>query len=293
MDKLSVLMLAGIINGSVYGLVGLSLSIIYGANRVINFAQGDFVMLGAMCSVMFMVTFTLPWPLALVAIAAVVLIGGLLLEFLVYKPLEKRNASHITIMIGTLAFATIVHGVAKLVWGTEQQFIPPIFSIDTLVIGPLTTNPQQLAIVVAFVVFLVVMWFLLYRTQFGLCFRATGVNPRIALLMGIQPQRIIRFSFLISALVSGVAGILVGPFLGGQISMGLLLTVKGFLAAILGGLGGPFAAAAGGIVIGLMESFMAGYGTSLYAEPVVFLLILLVLFVRPYGLLGDYEAVKR
>jgi branched-chain amino acid transport system permease protein len=111
--------------------------------------------------------------------------------------------------------------------------------------------------------------------------------------MGIRPGRIVRFSFLLSGVVSGVSGLLVGPFLGGQITMGLMLTVKGFLAAILGGLGSPFAAAAGGIAIGIMESFMAGYGTSLYAEPAVFLLILMVLIVRPYGLLGDYEAVKR
>jgi branched-chain amino acid transport system permease protein len=111
--------------------------------------------------------------------------------------------------------------------------------------------------------------------------------------MGIRSEQIVLFSFLFSGFVSGIAGVLVGPLLGGQIGMGLLLTVKGFMAAILGGLGSPFASAAGGIAIGMMEALMAGYGTSLYAEPAIFLLILLVLFVRPYGLLGDYEAERR
>jgi branched-chain amino acid transport system permease protein len=132
-----------------------------------------------------------------------------------------------------------------------------------------------------------------YRTRLGLSICATGVNPRVALLMGIRSERIIQFSFQFSALISSVSGVLVGPLLGGQIGMGLLLTVKGFMAAILGGLGSPFAAAAGGVAIGMLEALMAGYGTSLYAEPAIFLIILLLLFVRPYGLLGDYEAQKR
>jgi branched-chain amino acid transport system permease protein len=171
--------------------------------------------------------------------------------------------------------------------------VPALFSLEPMTLGILITNSQQLAIIALFVVFLLLTWFILYRTSFGLCVRATGVNPRVALLMGIRSERIVMFSFLFSALVSGMSGILVGPILGGQIGMGLLLTVKGFMAAILGGLGSPFAAAAGGLAIGMMESLMAGYGTSLYAEPAIFLLILLVLFVRPYGLLGDYEAEKR
>jgi len=293
MDKISVLLLAGLTNGSVYGLIGLSLSLIYGTNRVINFAQGDFVMIGTMSAVFFMVTCNLPTPLALAAVIAVVLVCALILEFAVYRPLVKRGAPPLTIMIGTLAAAIIASGVALLIWGADQLFVPNILSMKPITLGPLTTNQQQLAIVVAFVVFLVVTWFLLYRTSFGLCVRATGAQPRVAQLMGIRSSRIVRFGFLFSALVSGVAGVLIGPLLGGQASMGVDLTVKGFMAAILGGLGSPFAAAAGGIVIGILEAFVAGYGSSLYAEPIIFVLILLVLLIRPYGLLGDFEAIRR
>ncbi|MES2483295.1 MAG: branched-chain amino acid ABC transporter permease [Pseudomonadota bacterium] len=293
MEKLGYLLLAGITNGSVYGLIGLSLSIIYGSSRVINFAQGDFVMLGAMCAILFAVMAAVPLGIAVPLVLVVVMLVALALDFGVYRPLVRRGAPPLTIMMGTLGAAIVIFGAALLIWGPDQQFVPTLFSLEPFKLGILITNTQQLAIIALFAVCLTGTWLILYRTRFGLSIRATGVNPRVALLMGIRSERIVQFSFLFSALVSAMSGILVGPILGGQIGMGLLLTVKGFMAAILGGLGSPFAAAAGGIAIGMMESLMAGYGTSLYAEPAIFLLILLVLFIRPYGLLGDYEAEKR
>lgn len=293
MDKFSILFFAGLTNGSVYGLIGLSLSLIYGANRVINFAQGEFVMLGTMTAILFMATYQLPIPVAIVLVLAVVLVSALALEFGIYQPLKKRGAPPLTIMIGTLAFAITVTGIALLVWGPNQLFVPSILPMSPMAIGPLTTNWQQLAIVLSFGVLLIVTWLILYRTSFGLAIRATGVDPKVAMLMGIRSDRIVRFAFLFSAGISGFAGILIGPLLGGQISVGVALTVKGFMAAILGGLGGPFAAAAGGVAIGVAEALIAGYGNSLYAEPIIFLIILAVLFVRPYGLLGDFEAARR
>ncbi len=196
-------------------------------------------------------------------------------------------------MIGTLAGAIIASGGAMLVWGPQQLYVPNILSLDALRAGPLTTNAQQLAIIAVFALFLLLTWWLLYRTSFGLCVRATGVNPRIASLMGIRADRVIRFGFMFSAVVSAVVGLLIGPLLGGQVQMGVTLTVKGFMAAILGGLGSPFASAAGGVLIALVEALVAGYGSSLYAEPIIFALILVILFFRPYGLLGDIEAIKR
>jgi branched-chain amino acid transport system permease protein len=250
-------------------------------------------MAGAMSAILFMVTCSLPAPLAIAAVIAVVLTGSLALEFGIYRPLMKRGAPPLTVMIGTLAGAIIASGGALLIWGANQLYVPNIFSLDPITLGPLTTNLQQLAIMAAFVLLLGVTWFLLYRTSFGLCIRATGAQPRIAQLMGIRASRVVRFGFMFSAFVSGLAGVLVGPLLGGQVSMGVELTVKGFMAAILGGLGSPFASAAGGLAIGVLEAFVAGYGSSLYAEPIIFLLILIVLLVRPFGLLGDFEASRR
>lgn len=291
--KLSYLLLAGLTNGSVYGLIALSLSVIYGASRVINFAQGEFVMLGAMSAVLFLVTLAMPWPVALVAVIVVSVVVALGLDHGIYRPLMRRKAEPLTIMIGTLAGAIVIYGTAFLIWGPEPRFVPPVLSLAPLRLGFLISNAQQLSLIVLFFGFLALTWFILYRTRFGLSVRAAGVDPKVSLLMGIRSERIVQFTFMYSAAMSGIAGMMVGPLLGANVSMGILITVKGFMAAILGGLGSPFAAAAGGLAIGMMEALMAGYGTSLYAEPAIFVLILLVLIVRPYGLLGDYEAERR
>jgi len=293
MDQLGVLLLAGLTNGSVYGLVGLSLSLIYGTARIINFAQGEFVMLGTMSAITFLVGLTMPVQLAIPAVLGVALLAAVLVEVGVYRTLLARGAPPLTIMIGTLAAAIIIAGGALLAWGPQQRYMPSIFSLDVVRFGPLTTNNQQLAIIATFAIFLLVAWFLLYRTSFGLSVRVTGVNPRVALLMGVRSARVVRFGFIFSAAVSAMVGVLIGPLLGGQVSMGIALTVKGFMAAILGGLGSPFASAAGGVLIALVEALVASYGSSLYAEPIIFALLLVILFFRPYGLLGDFEAVKR
>jgi branched-chain amino acid transport system permease protein len=293
MDKFAVLLLAGVTNGSVYGLIGLSLALIYSTSRIINFAQGDFVMLGAMCTIAFMATIALPVWAAVIVILLIQVAAALVFDQFIYRPLNRRKAALLTVMIGTFAGSVALTGLALIIWGPSQLFVPAVFSIDPIQLGVITTTPQQLAIIFTFAGLMLLTWYLLYGTSFGLAVRAVGVNPQVSLLMGIRAERVVRFSFIFSALVSGLSGILIGPGLGGQFSMGVMLTVKGFMAAILGGLGSPFAAAAGGLAIGIIEALASGYGSSLYAEPVIFALLLLVLLIRPEGLLGEFEAVRR
>lgn len=293
MDSIAVLILSGLTNGSVYALVGLSLAMIYSASRVINFSQGDFVMVGAMTLVYFITTLALPMVLGVPLVLLVCGAVGFALERFAYRPLIARNAQPLTVMIGTLACAAIITGAALLVWGPNQVFVPNAFSLDSISVAGITSTPQQLAIIASFALLMVGIWILLYRTRFGLAIRAVGVDTDVSKLMGIRAERVVSFAFVFSAVVSGMAGLLVGPFLGGQVSMGIVLTIKGFMAVILGGLGSPFAAATGGIVIGLLEACVAYYGNSFYAEPVIFGLILLVMVIRPAGLLGEWEATHR
>ncbi len=293
LETLAVLVLSGLTNGSVYALVGLSLAMTYGASRVINFAQGEFVMLGALSTVLFVTTFSLPMSISIPLVLFVCAIGGFLIERFAYRPLIKRNADPLTVMIGTLACASIMTGGALLVWGPNQLFVPNAFSLNSISLAGITSTPQQLAIISCFAISMLVIWLLLYRTHFGLAIRAVGVDPNISKLMGIRAERVIAFAFVFSAVVGGLAGILVGPFLGGHVAMGLVLTIKGFMAVILGGMGSPFAAAAGGIVIGLLEAVVAYYGSSFYAEPIIFGLILVTMMVRPAGLLGEWEATHK
>jgi len=292
MDAIAILILSGLTNGSVYALVGLSLAMTYNASRVINFAQGDFVMLGAMTTVYFATTMALPMFVSIHLVLLVCAAGGFLIERFAYRPLMARNAQPLTVMIGTLACATIMTGAALLIWGPNQLFVPNTFSLNSISVAGITSTPQQISIIVTFVMLMAGIWFLLYRTRFGLAIRAVGVDPNVSKLMGIRAERVVAFAFVFSAIIGGMAGLLVGPFLGGHVAMGIVLTLKGFMAVILGGMGSPFAAAAGGIVIGLLEAIVAYYGNSFYAEPIIFGLILLTMVVRPAGLLGEWEATR-
>lgn len=292
MEKPIILTLSGLANGSVYGLIGLGLALIYTSSRVINFAQGEFVMIGAMLIATLMLTLELPPLVACLLVCVACATIALLLERLTYAPLVRR-AELLYVLIGTFAGALIISGAALVIWGPSQIYVPNVFPNEPIRLGAITTTGQQLAIIVSFIAALLTAWVILYKTGFGLQVRATGINPVVAELMGIRTSRVLRFAFVFSAILSGVSGLLIGPFLGGQVAMGVPLTVKGFMAAILGGLGNPFAAAAGGLAIGLLESFVGGYGNSLYAEPIIFSAILVVLIVRPYGLLGEFEAAQR
>ena len=270
MQTFGILILSGLTNGSVYALIGLLSAMTYGASRVINFAQGDFVMLGALSTVLFVTTLSLPMiigvPLVLIVCGAI----GFLVERFAYRPLIRRNSQPLTVMIGTLACASIMTGGALLIWGPNQLFVPNAFSLEGVTVAGITSTPQQLAIISTFAILMALIWYLLYRTKFGLAVRAVGIDPDVAKLMGIRAETIIAFSFVFSATVGGLTGSLVGPLLGGHVSMGIMLTIKGFMAVILGGMGSPFAAAAGGIAIGLLEATVAFYGNSFYAEPIIF-----------------------
>ncbi|WP_210483584.1 branched-chain amino acid ABC transporter permease [Microvirga antarctica] len=293
MQTFGILILSGLTNGSVYALVGLSLAMTYGASRVINFAQGEFVMLGALSTVLFVTTFSLPMVVGIPMVLIVCATVGFLVERLAYRPLVRRGSQPLTIMIGTLACASIMTGTALLIWGPNQLFVPNAFSLEGVTIAGITSTPQQLAIIATFAFLMALIWFMLYRTTFGLTIRAVGIDPAVATLMGIRAETIIAFSFVFSAIVGGLTGGLVGPLLGGHVSMGIMLTIKGFMAVILGGMGSPFAAAAGGIAIGLLEATVAFYGNSFYAEPIIFGLILMMLIIRPTGLLGEWEANRK
>ncbi len=249
-------------------------------------------MLGAMCIAALLENQTLSPVIAVLAVLLVSALAALALEAFAYLPLVRRT-DPLNLMLGTFAGSIIIGGIALLIWGPNQIFVPGVFSMEPVRLGVVTTTEQQMSIVGSFVISLLAAWWILYRTNFGLTVRATGIDASVTGLMGIRARNVIRFTFIFSACISAASGILVGPLLGGQVSMGLGLTVKGFMAAILGGLGNPFAAAAGGLLIGVLEAMVGGYGSSLYAEPVIFVLILAVLLIRPYGLLGEFEAVQR
>lgn len=274
---------SGITVGAVYALVGLGFSIIFNASQVINFAQGEFVMIGGMATVSFIAA-GLPMPIAIVLAIVVTVAVGMALDKLAIEP--ARGASVVTLIIITIGASIFLRGLAQVVWDRNYHAMPPFTGDEPIRIGGATVLPQSLWVLGCTVVIVIALGYFFNRTRFGKAILATSYNADTARLMGINVRFVLLFSFALAALLGSIAGILITPIILTSYQVGVLLGLKGFSAAIVGGLGNPMGAIAGGFVVGIAESMTAGYVSSDYKDAVAFVIILLVLFFRPQGLFG-------
>ncbi|MFN3853574.1 MAG: branched-chain amino acid ABC transporter permease [Phreatobacter sp.] len=275
--------LSGLTVGAVYALVALGFTLIYNASDVVNFAQGEFVMLGGMTTV-FLAMAGLPVPLAaLVAVVTTTLVG-LGLYRLAIEP--ARGASAVTLIIITIGASIFLRGVASVVFDKRFHQLPHWFGPEPIQIAGASVLPQSLVVLAGAVVIVVLMWAFVERTLFGKAVIATAANRVAAQLSGINTGFVIAFSFAASAAIGAVAGVLVTPITLTSFDVGTLLALKGFAAAMLGGMGHPVGAVVGGLMVGLLEAFGAGYISSQYKDAVAFVVIVGVLFVLPGGLFG-------
>ncbi len=277
-------LISGLTVGAAYGLAGLGFTMIYNTTSIINFAQGEFVMLGGMLSVYFLTALHLPLLLAVVlAVLATAFIGGLM-ERSVIRPV--KNAGHIQLIIITIGMSILIRGASMLIW-SKDTFALPAFSGDTPipVLGA-TVMPQSLWVLAITLTLLAAMRYFFTQTLFGKAMLACSYNPKAASLVGVSVDRMVLLSFAIAGLVGAVAGAILAPITMTAYDVGTLLGLKGFAACILGGLGNPFGAAAGGLIIGVLESFGAGLISSGYKDAFAFIVLLLLLFVKPSGLFG-------
>ena len=280
-------LLAGITIGAIYALVALGFSIIYNASQVINFAQGEFVMIGGMATVSLA---GVGWPLP-AAIAGAVLLAaaiGLTLEKLAVE--TARGAPVVTLIIITIGASIFLRGVAALVWDKNVHPLPA-FSGDTpLAVGGATIVPQSLWVVGTTLVIVVALSAFFGRTLLGKALLATSYNRAAAQLVGINVRHVLLASFGLSAALGAIAGALVAPITFTSWDIGVMLGLKGFAAAILGGLGSGPGAVLGGLLLGIAEAMGAGYVSSAYKDAIAFIGILAVLFFLPGGLLGRRTA---
>ncbi len=274
---------SGLTVGSIYALVGLGFSIIYNASHVINFAQGEFVMLGGMATV-FALAAGLPMPVAVVLAVAGTVAVGLGLEKLAVEP--AREASIVTLIIITIGASVFLRGAAQVVWGRDFHSLASFSGDDPIVVGGAAILPQSLWIMGGTVVLVAAMRWFFRRTLTGKAMLATSYNPLAAQLVGIDTRRVLTLAFGLAAMLGAFAGILVAPISMVYPEVGVMLGLKGFCAAILGGLGNPMGAVAGGLILGISEAMSAGYLSSAYKDAVAFVIILGVLFLRPGGLFG-------
>ena len=274
---------SGLTNGAIYALSALGFSLIYNASGVINFAQGEFIMLGGVGAVL-LTSAGVPLPLAILLAVLMVAVVGLLLEKFAIEP--AGDADVVSLIIITIGASIFLQGVAQVVFGKGQRALAPFTGDAPIMIAGASLLPQSLWMIgTGAVIVLVLAWFF-GRTRLGKAMLATAHNRLAARLVGINTRHVLALSFVISAALGAIAGVVSAPITLTSYDVGIMVGLKGFVAATLGGLGSGVGAVAGGLILGLTEALAAGYISSAYKDAVPFVLIILILFFMPRGLFG-------
>ena len=294
----------GLVLGSMYALVALGYTMVYGIIGLINFAHGEVLMVGALTSwtvVTFLAESGLPgWLLMLLSIICAIVVCSMLnftIEKAAYKPL--RNAPRLAPLITAMGMSLLLQTLAMIIWKPNPKPYPLLLPTDPIEVGGAVISVTQCLILGLTVVMLASLMYLVNRTKLGRAMRATAENPRVAALMGVRPDMVISATFIIGASLAAVAGVMWAANYGTvQHAMGFMPGLKAFTAAVLGGIGNLAGAVVGGLLLGLVEAIGAGYLGQLtggvlgshYADIFAFVALILVLTLRPQGLLGERVA---
>lgn len=275
---------SGLTNGAIYAIIALGFCVVSNTMGIVNFIQIDFVTLGGMF--MFSALFTLGMPVFAAFPLAVLLVAiiAMFVERVGLRPARTEN--HMILVFLTVGLSIILRGLIKLVWGTNRMAVPPLTADAPVQILGASVLPQALWILGLTVVAIAALTWFFQRTSLGLSMRAVASNPAAAAVVGIPTGRVRLASYAIAGALGGLAGVLVTPITTLNYDVGVLLGLKGFAAAILGGFGSFPGAVLGGISLGLLESLSAGYFSSAYKDVVAFVVLLLMLCIRPRGFLG-------
>jgi branched-chain amino acid transport system permease protein len=274
---------SGVTVGATYALAALGFTLIYNASNVINFAQGEFIMLGGMLTVFFTHSGLPLWAavsLAIIVPAAV----GMLVEKLAIAP--AKGAEVVTLIIITIGASLVIRGIVQVWLGKATHTFPAFSGSEPIAVAGATLLPQSLWVLGVTAVIVVALWLFFSRTLAGKAILATSHNRLAAQLVGIDTQWVLLVSFALSAAMGAVGGILLTPITMTSYDVGIMLGLKGFVAAVVGGLGSGLGAVAGGLLVGIVEAMAAGYISSAYKDAVPFLLIFIILFFMPRGLFG-------
>ncbi|WP_317850362.1 branched-chain amino acid ABC transporter permease [Pseudomonas sp. BF-RE-26] len=306
--NLSILLqqiLNGLVLGSIYALVALGYTMVYGIIGLINFAHGEIVMVGAMVTISVLTmlagfgfapgVLTLLFAIMIAAIVCMLMAQGM--EKFAYRPLRK--APRLTPLILAIGISIFLQNLAMMIWGRGYKTFPEVVETRPIEVFGATITNIQMSIMIISVVIMFALWVLVDKTRLGKAMRATAQNQEVAGLMGININRVISATFVIGASLGAVAGVMRAVNYGqADAYMGLLLGLKAFSAAVLGGIGNLFGAMAGGILLGLIESLAAGYTGQLtggflganYQDIFAFMVLIMVLLFRPNGLMGERQA---
>ena len=290
-QQIAQYIITGLTLGAIYAIVALGFNIIHNATGIVNFAQCEFISLGGMFMYSLVVIIKIKLILSFLISMAMVALIGMLIEI---GPIRHARSKEIIVLIFlTIGLSGVLRGTAQEIWGTDNVGVPS-FSGDNPIHLPrgATIVPQHIWVVAITVLVVLVLHYFFKKTLMGKAMRATAVNRRAAALVGISVNRMIFFSFAFSGALGAVAGMIIAPISTTSYDTGIMLGLKGFAAAILGGYGNFTGAILGGIILGLLESLGAGLISSQYKDAIAFFVLLLVLFLRPTGIMGYGEAER-
>ena len=277
---------AGVANGALYAFIGLGFGLINRSTGIINFAQGEFAMLGAMLTGVFA---GYGIPLGVCVLLAVLACGAVSWIFYTFALRHADKATMSQLIIMTIGLSILVRGAVTSGWGSDPIAVPAFTGSRPFNVFGVSILPQALWLIGALVAVTGLMWLFFQRTVVGLALRAGAANPLGAAFVGIDHKRLGAYSFVFAGLLGGLGGAIWAPIAFAQVDIGVALGLKGFTAAALGGFGTAFGPIAGGILFGLVESMTAGFVSSAYQDAISYGLLLLVLIVRPQGLLGTFK----
>lgn len=278
------LLVNGLAMGSIYALVAVSFVLVFKAVGIVNFAAGEIVVLGGYTGVLLANTLGFPLPVALIGTLVLMSAFGYAFQLVAYQPLRGRP--FLVVAISTLAVGIIITNVLLLTFGPAPKKLDALLSTTTVSISGVFIVVQHLVIVVVTILTLVLVNYLFTRTNLGQRMMATAQDAEMSRLLGINVDRMVAITFVLSCALAGLAGFLVAPILYLVPTMGLGLALKGFAAAIIGGFGEVRGAIAGGVAIGVGEIMLAGYVSSSYRDVFIFVIVLAFLYFRPEGLLA-------
>ena len=291
MDKLIQTLISGLSLGSIYALIALGYTMVYGIAKMLNFAHGDIIMVGAYAVITAVFTMGLPPFIAILISIALCALLGIVIEFLAYRPL--RQAQPLAVLITAIGVSYLLQNLALLIYGSEQKAFPTIVALPTVHIGGVYIDGITLATLVVTAVIMVALSLFINKTRMGKAMRAVSEEKEAAELMGISVNRTITVTFAIGSALAGVAAIFYGAaYTYIRPTTGAMPGIKAFTAAVFGGIGSIPGAMLGGILLGVIEQLSKTYISTLWADAIVFGVLVVVLVVKPTGLLGKKISEK-
>lgn len=282
-----VLLINGLIIGGIYAMIALGYSLIYRASGLMTFAQGDMITLGAYLGLTFYRILGLNFFVSFLLTFVCAFIVGVLLEKGVIRALLNKNVIPIYIVLATIAVSYIIQNSMQALFGTTTLRFPQVFSVSTLTIFGITAQAEAYACLLISLVLMLMLHLFMKNTKFGIAMRGAAMDALAAESCGINTSTTTGVTWGLAAAIASIAGMLLGPMYGVYTMLGSIIGRKGFAGAVIGGYGNMYGAMVGGILLGLIETFVAGYWTGTYKNLIAYAILIIFLFVKPTGIFDE------